>query len=242
MSKINAFINYAAPILADTDNGISTTDIIDICSEYSVEFNINIPHTRIYKNSITQTFPNKRTALKENLLRFNEEQAFTIIKHICDLPYMDKNSDFKKVKFLLYRNFPQYVKNDMIELDINYFEVGELLDNYPKARQVYEDAVNQYKIGVFERNVIDNLRLCLELIVKQLLGNDKSLENNEREVYKILEEKQCSKEFINMFNKLLDYYIKYNDCNVKHDFNINKNEIEFIFEITYSFIKILIKA
>lgn len=241
MSKINAFINYAAPILADTDNGISTTDIIDICSEYSVEFNINIPHTRIYKNSTTQSFPNKRTALKDNLLKFNEEQAFAIIEHICDLPYMDKNIEFKKVKFLLYRNFPQYVKKDMIELNINYFEAGELLDNCPKARKVYEDAVNQYKIGVFERNIIDNLRLCLELIIKQLLENDKSLENNEKQVYKLLEKKQCSKEFINMFNKLLDYYIKYNDSNVKHDFNINKNEIEFVFEITYSFIKVLIK-
>ncbi len=37
MSKMNAFINYAAPILADTESGISTTDIIDICSSYAVD-------------------------------------------------------------------------------------------------------------------------------------------------------------------------------------------------------------
>lgn len=241
MSKMNSFIDYASDILADTENGITTANIISICNKFSVEYNVNIPHTRIYNNSCTQTFPNKRTALKENLLKFNDEQAFNIIEYICDSQQSkDTKDDFRKVKIRLYRNFPQYVKKDKIELDINYFEVKELLNDFPKAKEVYDDAVNQYKLGVFERNTIDNLRLTLELIVKQLLCNEKSLENNEKDIYKLLENKKCSKEFINMFNKLLDYYIKYNNDNVKHNLNINKNEIEFIFEITYSFIKILI--
>ena len=240
MSKINAFINYATPILADTDSGISTADVINICSKFSVKYNVNIPHTKIYKNFSTQSFSNKRTALKENLLRFNEEEVFNIIEYICNLSYMDNNSNFKEVKLLLYKNFPQYRKNDELELDINYFEAKELLYNFPKAKKIYEDAINQYKMRVFERNIVDNLRLTLELIVRQLLLNEKTLENNEKEIYTILCKKNCSKEFINMFNKLLDYYIKYNDNNIKHDFNINKNEIEFIFEITYSFIKILV--
>lgn len=241
MNKMNSFIDYASNILADAENGISTSEVIGICNKFSTEYNVSIPHTRIYNNSFSQTFPNKRTALKENLLRFNDEQVFNIIEYICDLHQSkDLDNSFEKVKILLYRNFNQYVKKDKLELDINYFEVKELLNNFPKAKKVYDDAVNQYKLGVFERNTIDNLRLTLELIVKQLLSNEKSLENNEKDIYKILESKKCSKEFINMFNKLLDYYIKYNNDNVKHDLNINKNEIEFIFEITYSFIKILV--
>ena len=44
-----------------------------------------------------------------------------------------------------------------------------------------------------------------------------------------------------MFIKLLDYYTKFNNDNIKHNYNLNKEEIEFVFELTNSFIKILIK-
>ena len=65
MSKINSFIDYASDILGDTDKGISTSQIISICNRFAAEYNVNIPHTRIYQG-FSQTFSNKRTALKEN--------------------------------------------------------------------------------------------------------------------------------------------------------------------------------
>ena len=84
MSKMNSFIDYASDILGETDTGISTMEIISICNRFAAEYNVNIPHTKIYKG-FSQTFSNKRTALKENLQRFNDQQAFEIIKHICEI-------------------------------------------------------------------------------------------------------------------------------------------------------------
>ncbi len=241
MSKINSFIDYASDILGDTVDGISTMEIISICNRFAAEYNVNIPHTKIYKG-FNQTFANKRTALKENLQRFNEEQAFTIIKHICELKKYSESKEFKEVKMKLYTNFPQYVDvvNDN-ELNEEILESRALLENYPKAKKEYDDACSLFATGLYERNLIDNLRLTLELLCKQLLNNEKSLENNIASVCSYLKDKNCSKEFVNMFQKLLDYYVKYNNDNIKHNENINNNEITFVFGLTNLFIKILVK-
>ena len=241
MSKINSFIDYASDILGDTDKGISTSQIISICNRFSAEYNVNIPHTRIYQG-FSQTFSNKRTALKENLLSFSEEGAFKVIEHICNLNHYKEDVNFKEVKIKLYTNFPKYVdKNDNENLNIEIIENKELLSNYPKAKKMYDDACSLYNIGIYERNIIDNLRLSLELIIKQILNNEKSLENNLSEICSYLRDKGCSQEFINMFRHLLDYYSKYNNNNVKHNDNINNKEIDFVFGLTNLYIKLLVK-
>lgn len=44
-----------------------------------------------------------------------------------------------------------------------------------------------------------------------------------------------------MFVKLVEYYCKYQNSYVKHDDAIIEEEIEFIFEITSSFMKHIIR-
>ena len=50
-----------------------------------------------------------------------------------------------------------------------------------------------------------------------------------------------SPELANMFAKLLEYYTKYNNKRVKHDDAVIEEEIEFVIEITSSFMKHLIR-
>ena len=240
MSKMNSFIDYASDILGDTDNGISTAQIISICNKFASEYNVNIPHTRIY-TGYSQTFNNKRTALKENLQRFNEQQAFDIIKYICELNNYNELKEFKDVKVRLYLNFPQYVnKKENIDIDNEIIKSTELLSSYPKAKKTYEDACSLYEFGMYQRNLIDNLRLTLEYNNNNIKHNEKSLEHNIDEICTFFKNKNCSQQFINMFRKLIDYYLKYNNDNIKHDENININEISFIFGLTNLFIKLLI--
>ena len=40
-----------------------------------------------------------------------------------------------------------------------------------------------------------------------------------------------------MFQKLVEYYSKYNNTYVKHNDNIIEEEVEFVFELTSSFMK-----
>ena len=44
-----------------------------------------------------------------------------------------------------------------------------------------------------------------------------------------------------MFVILIDYYCKYQNTYIKHDDAVIENEIEFIFEMTSSFMKFLIR-
>ncbi|MCM1370715.1 MAG: hypothetical protein NC181_02340 [Clostridium sp.] len=145
------------------------------------------------------------------------------------------------MKVKLYLNFPQYAdKEDSVELDNDIIENREMLSLYPKAKKVYEDACSLFKFGIYERNLIDNLRLTLELICRQILSNERVLENNVNDICSFLKNKNCSQEFINMFHKLLDYYLKYNNNNVKHNENINADEVTFVFGLTNLFIRLLV--
>ncbi len=51
------------------------------------------------------------------------------------------------------------------------------------------------------------------------------------------------KEIRNMFQKVLDYYLKSQNGRIKHDYNLdNINEVEFVFSLSMIFIRVLIKS
>jgi hypothetical protein len=51
------------------------------------------------------------------------------------------------------------------------------LSHYPKSGKLFQDALDKLNSGRFERNLLDDLRLSLEYLLKALLKNEKSLEN-----------------------------------------------------------------
>ena len=93
----------------------------------------------------------------------------------------------------------------------------------------------------YERNLLDDLRLALELLLKSLFSNNKSLENQLANIGQFIQDRQGSSQFANMFAKLLDYYCKYQNNYIKHDDAVIEEEIEFVMEITSSFMKHLVR-
>ena len=93
----------------------------------------------------------------------------------------------------------------------------------------------------FERNLLDDLRLSLELLLKSIFANAKSLENQIANLGTFIQDKGGSKELGNMFQKLVEYFSKYQNSYVKHDDNVVEEEIEFILELTSSFMKHLVR-
>ena len=72
---------------------------------------------------------------------------------------------------------------------------------------------------------------------KKIISNEKSLENQLSALGEYIQNKNGSKELGNMFQKLVEYYSKYNNTYVKHNDNIIEEEVEFVFELTSSFMK-----
>ena len=118
----------------------------------------------------------------------------------------------------------------------------EWLDDYPQAKKHYEDALSKRNNNIYTRNLLDDLRCSLEALVKEILKNSKSLENQKAELGNFLKENVISVEIRNLYtDKILDFYIKYQNNNVKHSENFNEIEVDFIFEQTAVLMRLLIK-
>ena len=234
------FIQYAADILADTNSGLSGSNIVRATAAYAVEYDVDIPRV-----SYPFDAPNKRTALFENLMAFSGPQQYRIIKELCDHPSFQlaptqKRKELKIRLVTRYSRFdpkdtPSEVNETLIE------ETKHWLEGYPDSLALYSQALEKYEHGAFQRNLLDDLRLSLEKLLKSIFNNNKSLENQIGFVGGHIKSNGRSAELSNMFVKLLDYYAKYNNSYVKHDDAVIEEEIEFVLEITSSFMKHLVR-
>jgi hypothetical protein len=114
---------------------------------------------------------------------------------------------------------------------------GSFLGASPNSLELYSQAIHKYKHGIFSRNLLDDLRLSLELVLKSVFNTDKSLEKQLGNVGSFVSGAGGSKEFSNMFSKLIDYYAKYQNTYIRHDDGVMEEEIEFVFEISSSFMR-----
>ncbi|MDF0552505.1 hypothetical protein [Kamptonema sp. UHCC 0994] len=128
----------------------------------------------------------------------------------------------------------------------------EGLEDHPKISEYFERALKKYELAATDdyseqnyRDIQDNLRIVIEQLLKEILKNDKSLENQKEELGRFLRNKKVSTEIRNMLIKLLfiDYTL-YQNNNVKHRDNAEKQlftnpEVEFIIYLTGTIMRFL---
>lgn len=235
----NIFLTHATDILGDTDKGLTGSEIIRYCTQYAIKYNISIPVTSIdmLKTTYKPNIPNKRTALLKNLLAFNEEQQIVILNDLCDLPKFKDNEDVKDLKLKINKRFSKTSLDDSIIV-----ETQNSLNKFKKPLKLYTEALEKFKNGIYERNVLDDMRLSLELLVKELLNSNKTLENQIAPLGELLKNKGVNPEVRNSFNKMIDFYTKYQNNYVKHNDLVNPNEMEWIISQTSGMINFLIKV
>ncbi len=232
MTKLDdAFLAYASDILADTNAGLSGMKIVEYCNSYTIDFNRVTPY-----GSYPFDAPNKRTALKENLKVFAAPEQFRIIKELCELPALCDQEKVKELKLRLFSRYGNLATEKISETELVQ-KTKHWLSNHPDALKQYESALAKYEGGIFERN----MRLAFELLVKDLLGNGKSLENQIAEIGTKLKSTGASVELRNMVQQVIKYYTDFQNNHVKHNDAVNDKEIEYIIELTSVVMKFLIK-
>ena len=237
MNKLDdSFLTYASDILAETNSGLSGMKIVEYCNSYAITFNRIIPY-----GSYPFDAPNKRTALRENLRAFEAAEQFRIIKELSELPAFTENEQAKTLRLTLFKRYGNLATEKISETELIQ-TTKHWLSGHPNALKEYESALTKYEGGIFERNTLDDIRLSFELLVKDLLGNEKSLENQIGGICGILDKCGTSVELKNMVQKIIDYYTKFQNNHVKHDDAVNENEIEYVIELTSVIMKFLIKA
>jgi hypothetical protein len=121
-------------------------------------------------------------------------------------------------------------------------ETRHWLDVCPAARDVYVSAIDKYNSKIYVRNILDDLRLSLEILLKFVLKNNKSLENKISELGKYIKSRGGSPQLVSIFTKLVDYYSHYQNNFVKHSDSVKITEVEFVMEIASSFMKHVIRV
>ena len=226
----NEYLSYAARILADTNEGLSGSEICKFCNQYAVKYAKTIKHTKL---PFAKGVSNKAQVLRENLACFEPEQQFVIIRDLCDLEKFSNNEQVKDLKLTLARDYshlaPQDVPEQILE-SIN--QVRHWLDDYPEAKVNYESALE---------NLLDDLRSSFESLVKDILQSRKSLENLKSELGKFLDERNINVEIKKFYTAtVFDFFTKYQNENVKHNINFKDIEIDFIFYQTTVLMQFLI--
>ena len=231
----NTFIAYASDVLAETNSGLSGTKIVEYCNAYAIDYNKIIPY-----NSYPFDAPNKRTALRENLNAFEAAEQFRIIKELCELPGLSRLEKVNELRLKLFTRYGNLATEKISETELVQ-KTKHWLADYPNSLKEYESALAKYEGGIFQRNTLDDMRLAFELLVKSLLGNNRSLENQIADLGAMLKNKNTSIELRNMVTQVIKYYTDFQNSHVKHNDSVNEQEIEYVIELTSIVMKFLIK-
>jgi len=236
------FVTYAADILGNTARGLSGPQIIRITAAHAVDCDVRLPHPTY---PFSKLGVNKATALFQNLMAFRPRDRYRVIKEMCEHPTIQsrQKEEADKLKIRLcskYGHFDDASSSDVINETLME-QTRHWLEQHPQALKLFNSALQKQENKVFLRNLLDDLRLALEKLLQNLLSNRKSLENQIGHLGDFLKSKGGSPELTNMFQKLLEYYAKYQNTYVKHDDAVIEEEIEIVLEITASFMKHLVR-
>jgi hypothetical protein len=226
------FLSRASEVIA---SGVSGSVIVQVTVAYAAEYGLDLPHP-----SYPFQAPNKRTALFENLRALPASVQYQAIAELCDRAAQAQQppAAIGEVKLMLASRYSHLAGNDgnawTGPLTV---EARHWLEEHPNVKKLYVEALQKHHAGVYLRNALDDLRLSLELLVQEILGNSKSLENQIAGLGQLVKAKGGSKELANMLEKLIDYYSKYQNTYVKHDDAVPTEEVELVLELTSSFMK-----
>ncbi len=237
-----AFIVRASEVLGDTASGLSLPEICKLCRGYAVKYNRNIPYPVPTSNDGEARLPNKRTALQKNLESFLPREQYVIIRDLCNLKKFETNEAVRELRSLLGNDYKHLAPDDEDTVEVIQ-EAQHWLKKYSDAFRHYDAASWKYRSQDRElyRNALDDLRLSLEVLLKEVLENEKSLENQASPLGSFVLAKGGSKEFSNGLWKVLEWFSKYQNDRVKHRQNFVEGEVAFIFELTVACMRQIVR-
>jgi hypothetical protein len=119
------------------------------------------------------------------------------------------------------------------------------LEDHPSTLKAFEQALGIYlsKDASKYRNLLDNLRFAVEQLLRDILGNQKSLENQKDTLLPWMKGKGLHAHVTGMYHDLLfKHFALYQNDAVKHGEKYSPQEIEFMIYLTGTFMRLLIQA
>lgn len=118
--------------------------------------------------------------------------------------------------------------------------IRDTLPANSKVRKCYDDALAKMVEAKYERNNMDDIRLALELYLKEVLGNDKPLEKQASSLKDYYTKKKVSNELISTHTQSLHHLCDFFNNHAKHDYNVKREEIDSVVGYVNQIMKSLI--
>ncbi|BAY45911.1 hypothetical protein SAMD00079811_35180 [Scytonema sp. HK-05] len=175
--------------------------------------------------------------------RHNETRDIVseIVREIRRLSVLTPSASFeiyrKGKQVIVYPYGDQFLDRGIIDSALSG------LEDYPEVAGHFEKALKIYQSGETSqyRNLLDNLRFALEQLLKKILKNQKSLENQKNHLLPWLREKGLHSQVVNLYEKLLSTYQDYQNDAVKHNEAFSLDEVEFMIYLTGNFMRLILQ-
>jgi hypothetical protein len=175
--------------------------------------------------------------------RHNETRDIVseIVREIRRLSVLTPSASFeiyrKGKQVIVYPYGDQFLDRGIIDSALSG------LEDYPEVAGHFEKALKIYQSGETSqyRNLLDNLRFALEQLLKKILKNQKSLENQNNHLLPWLREKGLHSQVVNLYGKLLSTYQDYQNDAVKHNEAFSLDEVEFMIYLTGNFMRLILQ-
>jgi hypothetical protein len=168
-------------------------------------------------------------------------QAKQFAANLCHLmelsPGFDANVLISKSEITIYPAGAKLLDESLVE------EVLEWLEGYSSVGKHFYEALKIYstKDVTKYRNLLDNLRFSLEQMLRIVLGNQKSLENQKVESLQWLASHNVHSHITNMYNDVIGRFASYQNDAVKHNERYAPVEVEFMIYLTGTFLRLLVQ-
>jgi len=222
----------------------------------------HIPQSKFYpldSAGVFQAFQIKEFKDSPIYQVLSQENDFVeFIKHLEYLFWLDLPPPIKEK---LYEGFKEDIGLSMLDIELKkvkgndyrfYRKGARLLDEkvvndvldwlqkYPKVYDNFKSALEKYQNKVYQRNLIDDLRLALELLLRKILQNKKRLEKQKSDISKYLKQKGIPTPLREMLcQSLFSYYTEYQNEYAKHNDKVSCLELEFMIYLTGTFMRFL---
>jgi hypothetical protein len=250
------FKNRFQNIIGLTDMRYSV--VVDFCNMAGVPFPLNDFYFPELEKFVCKVFRETET-FEEYIMRVQmlfwaleksheTERIDSFYRNFSKIMEMSPDIEISSQKIgnqvLLYPSGAKLLDEKIVNTSLQW------LINYPEVLELFEKSLIDYQKYSGEqseaRTILDGLRASLEKLLKSVLKNDKTLENNAKEIKLWLQKRNVHPNIINsvgIFQHIKHYIHFMND--VKHanpDINYSKNEIEHMIYQTGIFIRLIIKA
>lgn len=107
----------------------------------------------------------------------------------------------------------------------------ETFSGHDKSVRLFEDSIKNISANGSNRATLDNVRLALERYLQEVLGNNNTLEHQEKPLKDFLKEKRATEDVRNGITTSLHNFYRYQNDHVKHDYDVKDEDVDYYINV-----------